>query len=842
MSLLNSDVLNRRPLNDSALPPSVIESVSAADSVSRSLVQPVAIAESASVADSASSARQISFAVSETASVVDTVSASLRRVGVVSESGAGADSATTLGSFGRQAAETLASADSSVGTIVSAHSVNESAAASDSVVRLFSPASFAGLINSNTLNLLPLNGSASISFVREQLTPTDSSVPVLGNVSVVVESGSAADFSVYTGALVASGVESGSVVDSSGTLFSPQRIRGLVNSDVLNALPLNDVTNRDFVAETLSGADVANGVYVTSLTRAEALSANDVVAGGALTSKTLAEAGSASDAATVVLIRAGAISELASSADATAAALVQNGGVTEAAAASDLQAQITSRDGSVSESVAVGDAQETLFSPRFLGGLINSDLLNLLPLNGVASGEFVYESLAASDLSLTIASNGAVTAESLALTETQSPGASLYAAAADSLTADDSTAALYAPVRAQGLINSDALNLLPLNGNADQLVVIEHVSAADASESIFSGDAPVIEALSSTDSSAALVSYQVAAVELVAALDEQVQMLSPPLLSGLINADTLNAYPLNGSPTDPLAVVEVASAADSSEIFGSQHVVVDEALAATDSAALLYSPSTANGLINRNVLNLLPLNGDASGEFVAEQLVSVDTSDGIAAGIAPVLEELSAGDTSSALIQQVITVSESVVLADSQNVLFAPARLSGLINSDPLNELPLNGTSTAVDRLNASVSEALAANDSPETLFSPAADRGLINTDVLNLFPLNGFGLSVVIAAVGESVAANDEQGYISNLVGDVTESAPAVAAEDSVVVYLADLQEQTSASDVATVTIRTDRYAIPLAYAKIAQLGATEDVGYIFARNIKTGLSVRGA
>jgi hypothetical protein len=698
-------------------PRSVAETLAATDSIAVGSLIAVAVSESAAPTDSTTSVRTFASSATETGAASEASSNTLTRAGAASETVATADSSTTSMVRPATIAESGASVDAASATYLRFGALTESAAPTDSVTSVL----------------------GRTSTITESLAGSDSADAPRVRTASVAESEATSDSA--TGALTRAGaaVEALAVADLTQTLFSPRGANGLINTDPLNLYVLNGNAAVIVVNEIASAAQTSSVVAVRLGNIAETGSLADSSVGSRVYSASVSESGSAADAATATPTLARTAAETLSSVDSSSTAMARAGAASESGSAADSSTGNLVCSSAAANSLAATDTTQTLFSPRGANGLINTDVLNLFPLNGNSSIYIVGENLVAADTSVSATGNAAIAVDTLSASDAATVSRITSSAAAETLTASDAPVALFSPRAGTGLIDTDVLNLLPLNGAGTGVFRYESVTAADSATSLILNVATVADTLSAADSATGTMPLTVAAAETLTASDAPVALFSPRAGTGLIDTDVLNLLPLNGAGTGTF-VTEVLSATDTATRFGVQNVAVIEAASADDSVSLLYSPANISGLINSDVLNLLPLNGSGPGEFVYETLTASDAATKSGVQLASVSETVVAADSSAYSGVQLASRTEPLTAIDSATSAFPPPIFNGLIATDPLNLFPLNGSGTGV-----SVDETLSAADQVAAIGSssvavvepPQSNRGLVGTDVLNRLALN---------------------------------------------------------------------------------------------------------
>lgn len=307
----------------------------------------------------------------ETGSGSDSSTNTISRAGATTETGSSADSSTTTGSFGHTAQDTQTAADSSTNTAIRAGATTETQTTTDAStggLALTGATTETGSSSDSSVAVSPISGAATetgsvadsqtttallggaaqdtqtasdsstntavrAGAAADTQTATDTSTGVLQLAGAVTETGSAADSSARSYVLttiaadtqtatdavsasfaqLVSITETGTATDTAGATLPVILNFGLINSDVLNVLPLNANASPQFVYETLAASDSAARAASTSGTASDTLSASD---GSSITlSLTFQETVTAADTPAAVRTRVGADTETLAASD-----------------------------------------------------------------------------------------------------------------------------------------------------------------------------------------------------------------------------------------------------------------------------------------------------------------------------------------------------------------------------------------------------------------------------------------------------------------------------------------------------------------------------------------------
>jgi hypothetical protein len=307
-------------------------------------------------------------------------------------------------------------------------------------------------------------------------------------------------------------------------------------------------------------------------------------AGGTTYNNSATETGSAADSSTSVEVNNVALTETGSTADSSSRTLVMSslaadtqsaadtslasrsavGNVTETSFAVDSSACSSVQVSTAAETLSATDASNQIVSVPLIGGLINSDVLNRLTLNGTGPLEFVNEAVSLADSATTLSSQTAAVSESVSVADSSTRIGTQTLTVSEAAAASDAVLAQLPSVQVGGLINSDVLNLLPLTGSPPETFSetrTESLAGADSS-AVTAGRVGAVAETSSVSDSSTRTGVQVGAVtETAATASTQVSAVpgSTAVLEIVAAAETLSATVIETVSPQPQWITAVES-------------------------------------------------------------------------------------------------------------------------------------------------------------------------------------------------------------------------------------------------------------------------------------------
>jgi len=360
------------------------------------------------------------------------------------------------------------------------------------------------------------------------------------------ETGSAADSSTSVEVNNVALTETGSTADSASSTVS------------------GGTTYNDSTAETGSAADSSTSVEVNNVGLTETGSAADSSTSVEVNNVALTETGSTADSSSRTLVMSSLAADTQSAADTSLASRSAVGNVTETSFAVDSSACSSVQVSTAAETLSATDASNQIVSVPLIGGLINSDVLNRLTLNGTGPLEFVNEAVSLADSATTLSSQTAAVSESVSVADSSTRIGTQTLTVSEAAAASDAVLAQLPSVQVGGLINSDVLNLLPLTGSPPETFSetrTESLAGADSS-AVTAGRVGAVAETSSVSDSSTRTGVQVGAVtETAATASTQVSAVpgSTAVLEIVAAAETLSATVIETVSPQPQWITAVES-------------------------------------------------------------------------------------------------------------------------------------------------------------------------------------------------------------------------------------------------------------------------------------------
>ena len=237
---------------------SIVESITASDSILLSLTRLGAVLESATVSDSAASQLTANGAISESATVSDSAASQLTANGAISETATVSDSTDSQLTAVGLVSEQAAISDTPENILIRFGNISEQAVQSDSAA---SQLTANGAISETaTVSDSAASQLTAVAAISEQATQSDSAVSQLTAVGLVSESATVSDSTDAKVTFLVNIIEQTSISDTTSTILV--RMGEIVEQSTVSDSAASQITAATLISETAALSDAAQSLMV----------------------------------------------------------------------------------------------------------------------------------------------------------------------------------------------------------------------------------------------------------------------------------------------------------------------------------------------------------------------------------------------------------------------------------------------------------------------------------------------------------------------------------------------------------------------------------------------------